>query len=102
MGMDKLIEQIKKSMRISHNKLDDILKSDIKAGTLDLFISGVNPFVIEGESKEKTVKEDALLHKALELYCKWQEDFQGKAEQYAKCYESLKKAMSLSGEYHEG
>lgn len=98
--MDALIKQIKKSMRISHDNLDDILRTDIKAGALDLSISGVQPYTI-GKNGNKRLKQDALLNKAFELYCKWQEDFQGKAEQYEKCYKSLKDAMALSGDYHE-
>lgn len=99
--MDKLAEQIKKSMRISHNALDNILSEDIKAGTLDLKLSGVQPFTLNKNGKEK-IREDALIHKAIELYCKWQEDFQGKGEKYEKAYRSLKDALALCGDYHEG
>lgn len=94
-----LLTQVKLSMRISHAKLDDVLLDDIEAGALDLKISGVLPFVNDDE--KKTLKEDALLYKALELYCKWQEDFQGKGEKYEKSYKNLKDAMALCGDYNE-
>ena len=96
---DGLLTQVKKSMRISHVKLDDILLDDIKAGALDLKIAGVLPYVIVDE--KEALKEDPLLYKTLELYCKWQEDFQGKGEMYEKSYKNLKDAMALCGDYNE-
>ena len=87
-------------MRISHNALDDTISDDIKAGELDLSLAGVQPFTI-GQNGNKSLKKDALIFKAIELYCKWQEDFQGKGEQYEKSYKSLKDSMALCGDYNE-
>lgn len=98
--MSKLVEQVKKSMRISHKALDSVISDDIKAGALDLNTGGVQPFTIESNGKKK-LKDDPLINKALELYCKWQEDFQGKGDQYEKSYKSLKNSLALCGDYNE-
>lgn len=98
--MNKLAEQIKKSMRISHTALDSVILSDIKAGALDLSIGGVQPFTVGNNGKNK-LRDDPLINKALELYCKWQEDFQGKGDQYEKSYNSLKNSLALCGDYNE-
>lgn len=95
----KMLDQIKKSMRISHNALDDILKEDIKAGALDLLRSGVLPY--RKESNTKQIKNDALIRKAIELYAKAQEDFEGKGERYQISYEKLRDSLSLCGDYNE-
>lgn len=93
--METLVEQIKKSMRIRHTVLDDIIRADIQAGALDLSRAGVHPFEEDGE----TMRDDALIHKAVELYCKAQEDYEGKGTMYEASYEKLRDSMSLCGEY---
>ncbi len=96
----ELLKQIKKSMRISHSALDDTLKADIEAGTLDLLRVGVQPCVIDSKGA-RTVKEDALIYKAIELYTKAQEDYEGKGERYQNSYEKLRDSLSLCGDYNE-
>ena len=93
----KLLDQIKKSMRISHNALDETLQSDIDAGALDLLRVGVQPY----QSGKKTIKNDALIRKAIELYVKAQEDYEGKGECLMKSYEKLRDSLSLCGDYNE-
>lgn len=97
----KLLEQIRKSMRISHNALDDMLKTDIEAGALDLLRAGVQPYSVNAKGK-KIIKEDALIHKAIELYAKAQEDYEGKGERYNVSYEKLRDSLALCGDYNEG
>ena len=41
----ELLEQIRKSLRISHSALDDILLSDIYSGADELMRVGVDPYV---------------------------------------------------------
>ncbi|MCM1264318.1 MAG: hypothetical protein NC313_16530 [Butyrivibrio sp.] len=94
----KLLEQIKKSMRISHNALDEMLRTDIEAGALDLLRAGVQPYQ---PRTSKTIKKDALIHKAIELYAKWQEDYNGKGETYEKSYKGLRDSLALCGDYNE-
>lgn len=84
-----MLEQIKKAMRISHNALDSDIQSNISSALADLARVGVNVEV-----------DDELISKAVELYCKWQYEYLGKAEQYQKNYELLRDSLSLSGDYH--
>lgn len=93
---DKLLKQVKDSLRIKNEKLDNIIQSDIEAGALDLRRVGIQALTVKGE-----LREDALLYKAVELYVKAEEDFQGKGEQYRRSYESLRDVLSLDGEYRE-
>ena len=48
----------------------------------------------------KGKEDDALIIKACELYVKWQEDFDGKSENYQKAYEKLRDSLSLCGDYN--
>lgn len=86
--MDISAEVIRKTLRISHNGLDDEISSNIETCLLDLERTGIN-----------NQKDSRLIYKACELYCKWQQDYQGKSEQYQRNYEELRDAMSLTGEY---
>ena len=106
MKRKELFEQIKDSMRIKHDALNDVIQNDIDAGTLDLIRSGVQPYrkkngeyVLAGN--KKVLRNDALIGKALELYSKAQEDYQGKGEKYQKAYESLRDSLALCGDYNE-
>lgn len=82
--MDISVESIRKSLRISHNALDDEIRGNLSACLLDLERVGVD---------RDNVSE--LTRKACDSYCKWQCDFQGKGEQYRKNYESLRDSMAL-------
>lgn len=83
-----MLDKIKKSLRISHNKLDDDIQENINACLLDLTIAGVNTNI-----------EDELIIQAVKLYCKWQYDFCGNADRFEKAYYNLKMALALSGDY---
>lgn len=89
-----LLMQIKTSMRITHEALDDTIRTDIEAGAQDLLRVGVRPFSDDGE-----LRENPLIRKALELYCKAQADYQGKGAEYEASYTRLRDAMSLCGDY---
>lgn len=89
-----LLTQIKTSMRITHEALDDTIRADIQAGVQDLQRVGVQSFLNDG-----TIREDPLIGKALELYCKAQADYQGKGAEYEGAYMRLRDAMSLCGDY---
>ena len=97
MEKEKLITQIKDSMRIKHTASDNSIQNDIEAAILDLVRVGVQPY---SDKELKILKEDALIHKAIELYCKGEADFQGKGLQYTGAYEKLRDSMSLSGDYN--
>ena len=81
-------EQVRKKMRISHCRMDDDIASDIEAARLDMGRVGIDPGA-----------DDALVDKAVELYCKAQFDYLGKGEQFQGHYERLRDAMSRAAEY---
>lgn len=91
----ELLEQIKKSQRITHDALDDILRTDIDAGAGELMRAGVNPFDEDGN-----ISERPLIKKAIELYAKGMEDFEEKGSMYMASFEKLRDSMALSGEYN--
>ena len=86
-----MLTELKAAMRIVHDKLDSDLQLNIDACKLDLQRVGIN-----------TDSLNDLLKKAIELYAKWQYDYNGKGEQYRKNYESLRDALSMSGDYNGG
>lgn len=81
-------EQVRKKMRISHSRMDDDIASNIEAARLDMGRVGIDPEA-----------DDALVDKAVELYCKAQFDYLGKGEQFQGHYERLRDAMSMAAEY---
>lgn len=97
MERTKLVTQIKESMRIKHTASDNQIQNDIEAAILDLIRVGVQPY---SDVKSKSLKDDALINKAIELYCKGEADFQGKGQQYIVSYEKLRDSMSLCGDYN--
>lgn len=95
-----MLEQLKTSLRISHNKLDDDLKANILACIEDLKKVGVTAIEYDG-NKDDFIGNELQL-KAIELFIKWQYDFNGKGEQFRKNYESLRDSMALSNLYNGG
>lgn len=83
-----MLNDIKLSMRITHNMLDSDIQRNIDACLLDLERVGI----------DTTNTPDMLESKAVELYCKWQYDYQGKGEQFHTNYEALRDALSLNKE----
>ena len=91
-----MLEKIKLSMRIFHNAIDSDIQFNIDTCMRDLQRVGVHASVALNTS------EDALIMKAAELYCKWQNDFNSKGDQYKKAYENLRDAISLCESYITG
>ena len=93
-----MIEELKQAIRITHDKLDDDLKSNVDACILDLKRVGVTIPSADGDIYG--FAGDSLEKKAIELYVKWQYNYCGKGEQYRQNYESLRDSLSLSGNYN--
>lgn len=90
MNIAKLLMEIKDSMRIKHSALDSDIKRNIMTAIQDMKMRGIT--IPE--------KQDDLVCKACELYCKGQYNHLGEGERFTKSYETLRDSMSLSGEYH--
>ncbi len=96
--MDGLIKSIKDSMRIKHSALDEDIKSNILAAAADMNRVGVQPY---SGTRNRRVRDDPLVRKAIELFCKAQADYMGKGIQFEASYEKLRDALSLCGDYCE-
>ena len=79
---------IRRSMRITHARLDDDIRRNIDACLLDMERVGINVSL-----------DNALIDKAVELYCKSQFDYLGRGDQFLKNYENMRNAISMSGAY---
>jgi hypothetical protein len=85
----KLLEAVKANLRISGTALDTDLQDDIDAALMDLQRVGI----------DTSDQSQPLIIKAVKLYCRWQQDYMGKGEQYCKAYTGLMQALSLAGDY---
>lgn len=96
--MEELMSAIKASMRIRHTALDADIISNIEAAAADMVRAGVQPY---SDAAGQVLKDDPLIKKAAELYCKYQADYMEKGAQFEKSYEKLRDSMSLCGDYNE-
>lgn len=86
-----MLEKIKKSLRITHNSLDDEIQDLIDGALADLRISGI----------VNINQTDALIIRAVTIYCKANFGLENTdSEKYQTSYNSLKTHLSLSGEYN--
>lgn len=84
-----MLAAVKENLRITTNALDTDLQDDIDAALADLQRVGI----------DTSDQSQPLIIKAVKLYCRWQQDYMGKGEQYYKAYTGLMQALSLAGDY---
>lgn len=96
--MEELVKDIRSSMRIKHSALDDDIRNNIESAAADMAMVGVQPY---SDTENKTLKEDPLIRKAVELYCKAQADYMEKGDRFEASYEKLRDSLSLCGDYNE-
>lgn len=84
-----MLAAVKENLRITTNALDTDLQDDIDAALMDLKRVGI----------DTSDQSQPLIIKAVKLYCRWQQDYMGKGEQYYKAYTGLMQALSLAGDY---
>lgn len=89
--MNELIQKLRKRLRISSESFDDEINDLISACKQDLEVSG-----IYGSEK------DPLYFQAIVLYVKTYFGSNDESEKFSRAYESLKIAMSLSGDFKDG
>ncbi len=83
---NKILERVKLDLRIDFSDLDKDIEDNIAAALLDLGTAGVNT---------DTETMDMLTLRAVKLYCRWQYNFDGRAEQYEKAYYALKTTLAV-------
>lgn len=86
-----MLEKIKKSLRITHNLLDDEIQDLIDSAIADLRISGIT----------KLDETDILIIRAVTVYCKANFGLENQdSEKYQASYDSLKNHLALCGDYN--
>lgn len=85
-----LIDDIKKSMRINHDKLDDEISLLIETAKLDMYQSGV----------AEPATDNLVYNMAINLYVKAACDYRGEKDFYYKRYELVKNTLSLRRTYY--
>lgn len=86
----ELLEKVKKSLRLSHNKLDDDLLDEIEACLADLEVCGV-------VYAEPT---DPLIVNAVKLFCRAANaDDTAKSAEWMRRYEALKSCLMMADGY---
>lgn len=81
---------VKTDLRISHSQLDTDISLNIDSCLLDLKLAGVN-------NRDVT---DAIIKKAIILYCRANIGFSKDSEKFQMAYNRLKDALALSGDYN--
>ena len=85
-----LLDKIRETLRITHNKLDNEIQDMIDACKNDMIISGIS----------KIDEEDPLVLQAIKVYCKREyESDMNKRDRYDLAYDSIIKHMGLTKEY---
>lgn len=110
-----LLDDIKKTLRISNNVLDDEILELIESAKRDLTIAGINlltetitpdPIPPEEEGGEPTQPDDiivfdSLIKRAITLYVKANFGWDNPdAERLQESYVMLKQHLALSGDYN--
>ena len=86
-----LIDDIKKSLRVTSASFNTEITDLIAAGKLDLGLSGV----------DSLVETDPLIKRALTIYCKAHFGYDNAdADRLARAYDLLKSHLSISTDYH--
>ena len=86
------LAELKTAMRINHSRLDSDLENNINACLLDLKRAGIKI--------DEDISGNQLIGKAIEIYVKWQYDYDEKGERYEKAYKDLLNALALCGDYN--
>lgn len=88
-----LLDDVKKALRISNAEYNTEVQDLIDAAKLDLEITGLHkPLILD---------TDALIKRAITLYCKAHFGYNNPdADRLVQAYNSLKTHLSLSGDYN--
>lgn len=89
-----LIDDIKNALRESGNDLNTEIQDLIDSATADLILSGIH--------KDKAVDTDALIKRAITIYCKAHFGYDEQADRFQQSYNMLKSHLALSQEYTVG
>ena len=91
--MNELLAIIKTALKVSGTALDTEITRHISAALKELERVGI---IINADSYS-----EPLIISATELYCKWQYDYLGQGERFAKAFSDLRNAVRLTSAYTE-
>ena len=91
-----MLKEVKTSLRITSDALNDDIVSNIRAALLDMSRAGVDTSTVNVDDS-KTY--NALILACVEFYCKWIYDYIQKGEQWRIAYERLRDSLSRCGDY---
>ena len=87
-----MVDKIKISLRLTHDRLDGEITDLITACKADLRTAGVI----------RIEDSDPLILLAVTLFCKWTYNHNGQGEKHLMAYESLKTPLRLAGDLFGG
>ena len=90
---NKLLNAVKKSMRVTHNQLDSDFEAKINAALAEMKRVGIDV------PADVDVAKDFLIVTGCELYVKWMDNYEDQGEIYHKSFEQLRDAISMSSGY---
>ena len=76
------------ALRISHDKLDNELRTKINSAKLEMGRVGIKKF------------DDDLAYSCIEMYVKSTQNFEGEGARYQNRFEDMRNALSLSSAYN--
>lgn len=92
-----MLEEVKSSLRIKSNALDEDLKRDIQAALLDMGRVGID---VSGIDPENKITYDALILSCVIFHAKWINNFLDRGEEWRKAYTTLRNSMARCGDYN--
>ncbi|WJE51116.1 head-tail connector protein [Bacillus cereus] len=88
-----ILDDIKRSLRVSHNALDSDISDLIEEARHDLMLSGVSSIKVKDDT-------DPLIKRAIKTYCKVEFTADAKeSERFQASYSMLKNHLTLAGDY---
>lgn len=91
-----MIEQVKKSLRMTSDVLNDDISSNINAALLDMRRVGIDTDRI---NVTNSASYDALQLSCVEFYCKWIYNFLQRGEEWLAAYVRLRDSMANCSDY---
>ena len=91
-----MIIQVKKSLRMTGDVLNDDIQKNISAALLDMRRVGINTDKVNPSDPNSY---DALTLSCVEFYCKWIYNFLQRGPEWQAAYIRLRDSMALCGDY---
>lgn len=89
-----ILEKVKKTLRISHDKIDDLLTEDIETARAEMIRAGVSVYTANAAG-------DKLIDSAIVAYCLWKNAADAQKEGYWKSWEMQLDNLRKSTAYRE-